>query len=310
MGAKEVHSHYRSIFSKLGGATAYALEDIFELHYTPYENFSPHHIAKVNPHAGKNAYSNLLKSSALIKNIINSEHHYPNHHPNHHLAGGNDSKVLSHFVALHSVALVTLPVNKAAIQMTQPNFVGHTEFLAEQFGRAGKVSMTFFSPFFNLVLTTTHQPLASVPASLTEEKLIKAINHALEIKNITNNPDPLIVLGLNPHAGENGILGSEEEIIKKVIKENFSEQSILGPVSPDTAFYQLKKNSTVLAHYHDQGLIPLKTLALHQATNVTWGLPFVRTSVSHGTAYDVVGKNKADPNSFYQALSLAFDIIS
>ncbi len=212
-------------------------------------------------------------------------------------------------------ALVTAPINKKAISLVDRKFTGHTGFLAEKFNLKDEVSMTFFSSAFNLVLTTTHIPLREVAKAINEKNLKKALTHALEIKKLLRDQAPVLVLGLNPHAGEEGLLGEEEGVIAKAMSSFPNPEDFLGPVAPDTAFIKtlIKTKGSfpkvVVAHYHDQGLIPLKTLAFNEAVNVTWGLPFVRTSVDHGTGYDLVGKNQASPWSFYFAVKQAIDLL-
>ena len=173
--------------------------------------------------------------------------------------------------------------------------------------------MTFFSPLFSLVLTTIHIPLKKVAEEITETNLKRALSHALEIKKLLKMRSPVLVLGLNPHAGEDGLFGKEENIIKKVMNSFANPKDFLGPMSADSAFIKAKSPNfpykVIVAHYHDQGLIPLKTLAFNEIANVTWGLPFVRTSVDHGTAYDLVGKNQASPLSLYFAIQQAIRLL-
>lgn len=209
--------------------------------------------------------------------------------------------------------IVTAPINKAALHLAGYNFDGHTEILAEK-TQTPNFGMMFAAEELNIILTTIHKQLRSVPELITKEKLTKIIGLGLRGLQSLGIMNPrLAVCGLNPHAGENGIFGHEEqEIISPVIQEYQNQGiQISGPYPADTLFTpQLRKQfDLIIAHYHDQGLIPLKMLAFDNAVNITVGLPFVRTSVDHGTAYDIVGKNCAKTTSLKQAILLAERII-
>lgn len=211
--------------------------------------------------------------------------------------------------------LVTLPINKDTIQSEHFRFPGHTEFLEERFSSNGEKSlMILVDNHFRVALATTHAPIADVSRkiskSLIVEKLV-TLNHSLKRDFGIENPR-IAVLGLNPHAGENGLLGNEEQdIIVPAITET-QEVGILcaGPFAADGFFgtRKYKKFDAVLAMYHDQGLIPFKTIAMESGVNFTAGLPIVRTSPDHGTAYDIAGKGEASDESFRQAIYLAIDI--
>jgi 4-hydroxythreonine-4-phosphate dehydrogenase len=206
-------------------------------------------------------------------------------------------------------AIVTAPINKEAIQKAGYRFHGHTEILAHHTG-AKNFAMLFVSDKFWVMLATTHIPLKSVSSHLKKEKILKNIRLAHETLLKLRGKEPRIgVAGLNPHAGESGIFGDEE---KKIIKPAVDEArklgiNVQGPISPDAIFYlaNIGMYDLVLAMYHDQGLIPLKLISFNHSVNVTVGLPIIRTSVDHGTAYDIAGKGCADPTSLFEAIKLA-----
>ena len=214
-------------------------------------------------------------------------------------------------------ALVTLPINKDNMQGQHFNFTGHTEYLEDRTSRGEqkyKALMILASERLRIALVTTHLPLAQVPKSITKELIvekIKTLDYSLKRDFFIDNPR-IAVLSLNPHAGENGLLGKEEqEIIEPAIKECLDNDLFCsGPYAADGFFGSNRhvKFDAVLAMYHDQGLIPFKTIAMDSGVNFTAGLPIVRTSPAHGTAYDIAGKNEASEESFRQALYLAVDI--
>ena len=211
-------------------------------------------------------------------------------------------------------AVVTCPINKEIINKGGIQFTGHTEELAK-LSKIDRVVMMLATQELKVALATTHLPLREVPEYITQdhiEETILIINNDLQenwkIKN------PLIkVLGLNPHAGDGGFLGSEDqEILIPVIKKlNELGLNISGPHSADTAFINNNnqvKPDIVLAMYHDQGLPVIKTIGFRNITNVTLGLPFIRTSVDHGTAYDMAGSIQADESSLIEAAKIAASI--
>lgn len=211
--------------------------------------------------------------------------------------------------------LVTLPINKDTIQNDQFKFPGHTEFLEERFSKNGeKAMMILASDMIKVALATTHLPLSEVPGKLTKEGIfeqLKALDHTLKRDFMIRSPR-IAVLGLNPHAGENGLLGKEElEIIAPAIKEAQDQWVLCAGPFPSDGFFgsgRFKEFDAILAMYHDQGLIPFKTLAMDAGVNFTAGLPIVRTSPDHGTAYDIAGKDLASIESFCQAIYMAIDI--
>jgi|TARA_B100000767_G_C19731849_1_gene522076 4-hydroxythreonine-4-phosphate dehydrogenase len=210
-------------------------------------------------------------------------------------------------------AMVTAPVNKAVINEAGIKFTGHTEFIAKQTNTNTPV-MLLAADNLRVALATTHIPVSKISSHITKDKLRKIINilHA-DLKKYFKIKSPrILVCGLNPHAGENGHLGSEEqEIIEPVIKEFQNKNfNIEGPIPADTIFLKAEKDSdVVLAMFHDQGLPVLKYAGFGEAVNITLGLPFVRTSVDHGTAFDIAGKGKASSDSLIAAIELAIEMI-
>lgn len=210
-------------------------------------------------------------------------------------------------------ALVTAPINKMNIQNEDFNFPGHTEYLASKADKDESL-MFMVTDSVRVGVLTGHIPLSEVPAAISEESIKKKLKMmAGSLKKDFGIAKPKIaVLGLNPHAGENGLLGKEEEdIIKPAIAAAKEKGNIvLGPFPADGFFGsgQFKKFDAVLAMYHDQGLVAFKSLTFGGGVNFTAGLPFVRTSPDHGTAYHLVGKNEADESSMRSALFTALDI--
>lgn len=207
-------------------------------------------------------------------------------------------------------ALVTAPVSKEAIQLAHPGFIGHTEYLAQSF-KVKNVVMSFVSEHFRLALATTHVPLNQVAAKINPASLfavIKIYSQGLNKYFAIRNPR-IAVCGLNPHAGEGGILGAEEKvkIVPAINQAKRSGLKVFGPFPADSLFYDIyrRKYDACIAMYHDQGLVPLKMIDKYEAVNMTLGLPFIRTSPSHGTAFDIAGKSKADPSSMIEAIKLA-----
>ncbi|WP_221391761.1 4-hydroxythreonine-4-phosphate dehydrogenase PdxA [Dyadobacter sp. NIV53] len=210
-------------------------------------------------------------------------------------------------------AIVTGPINKDNIQSEEFKFPGHTEYFASEFAVEDAL-MFMVSGDLRVGVLTGHIPLNQVTSQITPEKLSAKIEQMLKsLKDDFGIKKPrLAVLGLNPHAGENGLLGNEEiDIIQPVVKY-FKEKGnlVVGPFPADGFFAAgtYKKYDAVLAMYHDQGLIPFKTLAFNEGVNFTAGLPIVRTSPDHGTAYNIAGKNEASPGSLLQAIYLACDV--
>jgi len=210
-------------------------------------------------------------------------------------------------------ALVTAPINKYNIQSERFRFPGHTEYLQSEFGNE-KALMLMICGSLRMGILTGHVPLAQAPALITQEKIMSAlrlINRTM-LEDFNINKPRIAVLSLNPHAGDNGLLGGEEQSIMIPAIEKAKNEGILafGPYPSDGFFGtdNYRKFDVVLAMYHDQGMTVFKTLCFDNGVNYTAGLPIVRTSPAHGTAYDIVGTDTASPESFRQALYLACDI--
>jgi len=206
-------------------------------------------------------------------------------------------------------AIATAPINKAAWRLAGLEWQGHTDLLAHLTGSSA-VAMMFCSDRLRVVLATVHIPLAQVPKQLTSARIQQTIELAhTELPWFGFSKPRLVVAGLNPHAGEQGIIGYEdEEILRPTINTcRASGIDVSGPFPADTVFIRGLKGEydAVIACYHDQGLIPIKLVAFNSSVNVTLGLPIIRTSVDHGTAYDIAGKGVADPSSMISALVLA-----
>jgi len=207
-------------------------------------------------------------------------------------------------------ALVTCPLNKAGLKAAGFDFPGHTEFLAERahVGPQG-VCMHLCGPKLRVSLATTHPPLKDVPDLVTEARIVRCLTLTAGFVKTLGLRGPVGVCGLNPHAGEAGTIGDEEAriIVPAIERARQSGIDAAGPLPGDTIFHRAWQGEfpAVLAMYHDQGLAPLKLVHFGQAVNVTLGLPFVRTSVDHGTGYDLVGKDTADMGSFFAAVELA-----
>jgi len=210
-------------------------------------------------------------------------------------------------------AIVTAPINKNAMAKADFGFPGHTEFLQDAFGVKESLMM-MVSDGLRVALVTNHTPLKDVTSQITKEKLtskIKVLENSLK-KDFGIEKPNIAILGLNPHAGDDGTIGKEEqEILRPVIVEaKKNGQLISGPYPADGFFgsSQFQKFDAILAMYHDQGLVPFKALTFGSGVNFTAGLPIVRTSPDHGTAYDIVGKNLVELSSFRTAIFNAMDI--
>ena len=213
--------------------------------------------------------------------------------------------------------LVTAPINKDNIHSDQFQFTGHTDYLQACVGNPEqKAIMILCHDRLRVALATIHVPIKDISATLTVELLrerIKTLNQSLMSDFAIERPK-IAVLGLNPHAGENGLIGKEDkEIVRPAIERAQQDDGILafGPYAADGFFgtRRWEHFDAVLAMYHDQGLIPFKTLAMHCGVNFTAGLPIVRTSPDHGTGYDIAGKNIANEQSLREAIYLAIDVM-
>lgn len=214
----------------------------------------------------------------------------------------------------HIDVLLTAPINKSTIQSDTFRFPGHTEYLAASAADGSQPLMILFNENIRVALVTTHLPIAKVPEAITTENIVEKL--ALFNKSLTTDfavvKPRIAVLALNPHAGEDGLLGKEEKEIIAPAIEKARQMKIhaFGPYAADGFFGNglYTKFDGVLAMYHDQGLAPFKTLAMDSGVNFTAGLPFVRTSPDHGTGYDIAGKNRASEESMRAALYAAIDI--
>lgn len=210
--------------------------------------------------------------------------------------------------------LVTAPINKATIQSPGFHFPGHTEYIETSVGEGEKALMILMNETLRVALVTTHLPIKDIAKAITKEGIIEkaTIFHKALKRDFRISSPRIAVLSLNPHAGDNGLLGSEEKDIILPAIEELADKGIqaFGPFAADGFFGSgaYDRFDGVLAMYHDQGLAPFKTIALESGVNYTAGLPIVRTSPDHGTAYDIAGKGIADENSMRQAIFTAIDV--
>ncbi len=207
--------------------------------------------------------------------------------------------------------LVTAPISKTSMAMAGAPAFDHTTLLAQLTGTEN-VRMGFYSPTLSTVLHSIHIPLAKVPDTLTAESLALTATRAFQFaKDLGINAPRMSLAGLNPHAGEGGLMGDEErQILTPFVaawNQAHPECLISGPYPPDTLYHRAHKGEfdMVISLYHDQGLIPLKLIAFDRAVNVTLGLPFVRTSPDHGTAFEIAGQDKANPSAMIAAIETA-----
>lgn len=212
-------------------------------------------------------------------------------------------------------AIVTAPINKKAIHSDEFPFSGHTEYFESEFGNEGDSLMILMNPVMRVALATTHLPVKEVAQAITQERVencIAKLQRSLYRDFLTSAPR-IAVLGLNPHCGDGGLLGDEEEQIVAPAIKAMREKGVqcFGPYAADGFFGNAlyKHFDAVLAMYHDQGLAPFKALCADDGVNFTAGLDLVRTSPDHGTAYDIAGKGVASENSMRQAIYAAIDIV-
>lgn len=222
-------------------------------------------------------------------------------------------KAAEEYRAGHLDAIVTLPINKANVQSETFSFPGHTEFFTSLF--EGSDSLMFMiSDGLRVGLVTNHVPVSEVPSLVTKEAILRKLRvmQASLVRDFAATNPKIAILGLNPHIGDGGLIGGEEQaVIIPAMEEGRKEGMYLfGPYSPDGFFSSdaYRKFDAVLAMYHDEGMIPFKVLSGDEGVNFTAGLPLVRTSPAHGVAYDIAGKDEADPASFRSALYAAVDI--
>ena len=206
-------------------------------------------------------------------------------------------------------AIVTAPISKESLKMSGAKWPGHTEMLAD-LTNTSDFAMMFASKKLRVILSTIHISLKNVPKKINERLVLRTIRLAKKGSVMLGIKEPRIaVAGLNPHAGESGIMGTEETsaIIPAINKAREEGINASGPYPPDVVFHKAlnKEFDMIVCMYHDQGLIPFKMLAFKTGVNVTVGLPVIRTSPDHGTAFDIAWKNKADPSSMIEAIKLA-----
>ena len=276
----------------------------------------------------KNLYQNLISQNNLDLNLVEEDSdeegvifkHFP---LKNNVSIGNPDvgnanyiiDILSHgalgCLKNEFKGLITGPINKELINQSGFEFSGHTEFLAD-IANVKKVVMLLMNKKLKIALLTTHIPLSEVPSKISKKNLENTISIISdEFENTWKIKNPSIcLLGLNPHAGEGGYIGHEEEEILKPFV-NSSPKNVFGPISADTAFIEenINKYDVFLAMYHDQGLPVIKSMGFGNTLNVTMGLPFIRISVDHGTAYEIAGKNKADFSSMDEALKTSFSLL-
>ena len=212
-------------------------------------------------------------------------------------------------------AIVTAPINKKNIQSEKFHFPGHTEYLEEKFGDGNTALMLLVNDVMRVAVVTGHIPVQEITSKITSEIIVeklRAFNNSLK-QDFTIIRPRIAILGLNPHAGDEGVIGNEEETIIKPALKAAEKEGLLcfGPYPADGFFGSgnFNKFDGVLAMYHDQGLIPFKTVSMDRGVNYTAGLSVIRTSPAHGTAYDLAGQNIASEESFRQALFMAYDIL-
>lgn len=210
--------------------------------------------------------------------------------------------------------LVTAPINKHSIQSDEFHFPGHTEYIEQRVGDGDKALMILLNDRVRVALATTHLPISEIASHLTTEGILEKLRllHKTLCRDFLITHPRIAVLALNPHAGDDGLLGQEEkDIIQPAIDQANAEHiDAYGPYPADGFFGSAayEHYDAILAMYHDQGLAPFKVLAMDDGVNFTAGLPIIRTSPDHGTAYDIAGKSQADENSFRQAVYLAIDV--
>ncbi|UCD34806.1 MAG: 4-hydroxythreonine-4-phosphate dehydrogenase PdxA [Nitrospiraceae bacterium] len=205
--------------------------------------------------------------------------------------------------------IVTAPISKESLKMAGYSWPGHTEFLAERTGTR-ECAMMFVSPRLKVILCTIHIPLRDVPRKINGQRVAQTIRLAKKGMDMLGISNPRIaVAGLNPHAGESGIMGKEEAeaIIPAVERARQDGLPVSGPFPPDVVFHKAWRGEydIIVCMYHDQGLVPFKMVAFDRGVNVTVGLPVIRTSPDHGTAFDIAWENRADPSSMIEAIKLA-----
>lgn len=256
-------------------------------------------------------------SQKLEKETLSLKHTSQSGHSS--VTGGKFSyealKMATDFALNHRLqALVTAPISKLSLNMAGSRFKGHTDFFSQYTKK--DLCMFFHSPEMNLILVTDHVPLRKVSSYISKRKLHQTLSLGIHaMKQLGHTRISLHVLGLNPHAGEMGVIGREEaDVIQPFLDSCKPEKGIRveGPHAADSFFasHAFKSNDLIVAMHHDQGLIPFKWISKRRGVHITLGLPFVRTTPDHGTAFDIAGKNIANPSSCIQAILTAFKLIS
>lgn len=217
-------------------------------------------------------------------------------------------------MAGHVAAVVTAPINKAAWAAAGLPWKGHTDLLA-RLCDVPEAGMLFWSERLRVVLATVHVPLSEVPSILTQDRLLSTVRMTAEALPAFGFSNPrMAICGLNPHAGEGGLIGGEEAlvIVPAIATAREAGLDVSGPFPADTVFVRAAQGEfdAVVACYHDQGLIPVKLLSFGHSVNVTIGLPIIRTSVDHGTAFDIARQGKANPTSMIEAIVLAARLVA
>ena len=288
-GSTKVLAFYKKALDETQFAYAQMKGDIGELIRKKvnvvncWDDMVPIDVGEVTPDGGSAAFMALQKATEFLK----------------------DGKI---------DGIVTAPINKKNIQQKDFEFPGHTEFFTSTFGVKDSL-MFMVSETLKIGVVTGHVPVTKIAGALTKEVLESKLRIMLDSlrKDFGYSKPRVAVLGLNPHAGEDGLLGDEEKDTIRPVLEKFREEGhlVYGPFPADGFFGKgdHAKYDGILAMYHDQGLIPFKTLTFQQGTNFTAGLPVVRTSPDHGTAYSLAGKNEASENSMRAAVFTALDII-
>jgi 4-hydroxythreonine-4-phosphate dehydrogenase len=257
-----------------------------------------------------NAFQNILRQTPPKYDIIPIETHtFPVKYGKHCAKCGEIAMLsISHAVDIvksgEFAALVTAPINKHSISLAGYDFAGHTEYLAHLTG-AKDVSMMMASKRIKVILATTHIPLKDVSNAITHAKVLTAIVNAHKAGKLFGINKPRIaVCGLNPHAGDDGTLGHEEKtVINPAIQEAIANEiNVIGLFAADAMYANVENFDISVAMYHDQGLIPVKMDGTDNVVNITLNLPIIRTSVGHGTAFDIAGKGIASPNSLKHAI--------
>lgn len=270
----------------------------------------PHtHLRKIDQAFQRTPYSALSSALQEADSTINFADIILPYRPAHWV-----TLAAQHTLRKDFAAMVTGPLSKLTIQSEGMRAIGHTEIL-QKISKAPEPFMTFLGPKFNVLLATGHCPLRQVPRALSAERLWQAVlaAHALRPQVKLSHSRPLALVGLNPHAGEAGVIGHEEQRIFSAVLRRAQRAGIpiSGPLVPDAAFLpaQWSKYAIYICAYHDQGLIPFKMAHNHApCVHLTAGLPFIRTSVDHGTAKDLVGKNKANASSMLAAIEWALHL--